>query len=415
MRTKSLALLLALLLAIGAAGFGLLKYKVFQKHITLGLDLQGGLHVVLEAVDTPQAPVTDDSINRVKSIIENRVNQTGVKEPVIYPEGKRRLIVELAGVKDPNQAIDLIGRTAVLEFRTADGRVVVRGQDLKDAQAVTDPTSNQPLVSMELNNEGSKKFGDITTELVNKYPTKTDKDPERKIGIYLDEEQLQNPFVKEAITTGRAQITGYKNLEEANRIAVLLRSGALPVKVETLYSQTVGPSLGADSLAKSTKAGIFGVAAILIFMVAYYRLPGLIADVSLVVYTMLVLGVLAAINATLTLPGIAGFLLSIGMAVDANVIIYERLKEELREGNSLRRSVEAGFSRAFTTIFDSNATTLLAAGVLYFLGTPAIRGFAITLSIGILVSMFTAITFTRYMLRLVVDSKIVTNTKWFGV
>lgn len=412
MRTKSLALLLAVLVAIGAAGFLLMKYKVYQKNINLGLDLQGGLHVVLEAVDTPEAPVTEDSIDRVKAIIDSRVNQTGVKEPNIQREGKRRLIVELAGVKDPNQAIELIGRTAVLEFRTADGRVVVRGIDLRDAQAVSDPTTNQPLVSLDLNDEGAKKFAAITSELVSKYPNETD--PKRKIAIYLDEEVLQNPSVKEAITNGKAQITGYQDLEDANRIAVLLRSGALPVKVETLYSQTVGPTLGADSLAKSTKAGIAGVAAILIFMVAYYRLPGLIANVSLAVYVMIVLGILAAIDATLTLPGIAGFLLSIGMAVDANVIIFERLKEELREGNSLRRSVEAGFARAFTTIFDSNVTTLLAAAVLYYLGTSSIRGFAITLSIGILTSMFTAITFTRYLLRLLIDSKIVTDKKWFG-
>lgn len=412
MRTKSLALLLAVLLAIGAAGFVIMRYKVIQKYINLGLDLQGGLHVVLEAVDTPEAPVTDDSINRVKGIIENRVNQTGVKEPVIYPEGKRRLVVELAGVKDPNKAIDLIGRTAVLEFRTADGKVVVRGKDLKDAQAALDPQKNNaPVVNLQLNDEGAKKFAAVTTEITSKY---SQTDPKRKIAIYLDEEVLQNPSVSEPITNGQAQITGYNSLEEANRIAVLLRSGSLPVKVETLYSQTVGPSLGADSLAKSTKAGIIGVAAILIFMIAYYRLPGVIANVSLVVYSMIVLGILAAIGATLTLPGIAGFLLSIGMAVDANVIIYERLKEELKEGNSLRRSVEAGFKRAFTTIFDANATTLLAAAVLYFFGTPAIRGFAITLSIGILVSMFTAITFTRYLLRLTVDSKIATNKKWYG-
>ncbi len=413
MRSKSLALLVALLVAIGAAGFLFMKYQVVEKYINLGLDLQGGLHVVLEAVDTPEAPVTDDSIDRVKAIIDNRVNQTGVKEPNIQREGKRRLIVELPGVKNPNEAIDLIGRTAVLEWRTADGRVVVRGTDLKDAQAISDPTINQPIVSLELNDEGAKKFAAITTELVNKYPN--DNDPKRKIAIYLDEEMLQNPSVREPITNGKAQITGYSDLEDANRIAVLLRSGSLPVKVETLYSQTVGPTLGADSLAKSTKAGIAGVAAILIFMVAYYRLPGLIANVSLVVYMMIVLGILAAIGATLTLPGIAGYLLSIGMAVDANIIIFERLKEELKAGNSLRRSVEVGFSRAFTTIFDSNVTTLLAAAVLYYLGASSIRGFALTLSIGILVSMFTAITFTRYLLRLVVDSKIVNNKKWFGV
>ena len=412
MRSKSLALLLAILLAIGATGFMLLRYKVFQKSINLGLDLQGGLHVVLEAIDTPEAPVTDDSIERVKSIIESRVNQTGVKEPIIQREGRRRLIVELAGIKDPNQAIELIGRTAVLEFRTSDGKVVIRGKDLKDAKAGTDPTSNQPIVELELTKEGAQKFGDVTTELVNKYSSG---DPKRKIAIFLDEEMLQNPNVQTAITNGRAQITGYKDLPDANRIAVLLRSGALPVKVETMFSQTVGPTLGADSLAMSVKAGAIGIVAILIFMIAYYRLPGLVANISLVVYTMLVLAILAALGATLTLPGIAGILLSIGIAVDANIIIYERLKEELRGGNSLRRSVEAGFKRAFTTIFDSNFTTLIVAVILYYFGTGPVRGFAVTLIIGILASMFTAIVFTRYLMRLVVDSKIATNNKWYGV
>ncbi len=412
MRARSLAVLIAILLVIGIGGFLLIKYRVLQNNINLGLDLQGGVHVVLEAVDTPEAPVKLDSIDRVKAVIENRVNQTGVKEPLIQKEGTRRLIVELAGVKDAETALELIGRTAQLKFVTADGRLVVTGQDLKDAQASTDPTTNEPYVSLTFNSEGAKKFGAVTTELVQKYPNP--QDPKRAIAIYLDENLLTNPIVKEAITTGQAQISGgYKNLEEANKDAILLRSGALPVKLEKVAIQSVGPTLGKDSLDKSQKAGIIGIIAILIFMVAYYRLPGLVANVAMVVYMFIVLGVLAALNATLTLPGIAGFLLSIGMAVDANVIIFERLKEEIREGNSLRRSVEAGFSRAFTTIFDANATTLIAAAILYYFGTGAIRGFAVTLSIGILASMFTAITFTRWLLRLVVDSGI-RNTKLYG-
>lgn len=411
MRAKSLALLLSILLVLGIGGFLLVRYKVFQKNINLGLDLQGGVHVVLEAVDSPEAPVQPDSIDRVKAVIENRVNQTGVKEPVIQKEGSRRLIVELPGVKDPEEAIDMIGRTAQLTFVTADGRTIVRGQDLKDAQADIDPASNQPYVGLTFNAEGAKKFADITRELVSKYPDP--KDPKRTIAIFLDEELLQNPFVEEAITTGQARITGYNNLEEANKIAILLRSGALPVKLEKVAIQSVGPTLGADSLKKSQKAGIIGIAAIAIFMVAYYRLPGLMANVALVAYGIIVLGILAAINATLTLPGIAGFLLSIGMAVDANVIIFERLKEEIREGNTLRRSLKAGFSRAFWTIFDANLTTLIAAAVLYYFGTGSVRGFALTLSIGILASMFTAITFTRWLLSLVIDSG-VKNLKLYG-
>ncbi len=413
MRTKSLAILLGVLLVLGVTGFALVKFKVFQNYINLGLDLQGGVHVVLEAVDTPEAPVKADSIDRVKAIIENRVNQFGVKEPIIQKEGSRRLIVELAGVKDPDKAIDLIGRTAQLKFVTADGRVVIRGQDLQDAQAATNPTTNEHYVSLKFNSEGAKKFAAITTELVNKYPNYGD--PNRIIAIYLDKDLKSNPGVKEPITTGEGQISGgFKTLEEANQLAVILRSGALPVVLEKVAVQRVGPTIGADSLAKSEKAGIVGVAAILIFMAVFYRLPGLVADVALVFYILLLLGIFAALHVTLTLPGIAGFLLSIGIAVDANVIIFERVKEEIRGGNSLRRSLEAGFTRGFTAIFDSNATVIIAVAVLYYFGTGPIKGFAITLGAGVLASMFTAITFTRWLLRLVVNSGI-KNTKYFGV
>ncbi len=411
MRAKSVAILIAILLAVGLAGFLLLYFRVYQNNINLGLDLQGGVHVVLEAVDTPEAPVKSDSIDRVKAVIENRVNQTGVKEPLIQKEGTRRLIVELPGVKDAQEAIDLIGRTAQLKFVAADGRVVLTGKELKDAQASTDPSTNEPYVALQFNSEGAKKFAAITSELVDKYPYG---DPKRRIAIFLDEKMLTNPNVKDRITNGNAQISGgYKDLAEANKDAILLRSGALPVKLEKAAVQSVGPTLGKDSLDKSKTAGIIGIAAILVFMAAYYRLPGLMADLALAVYMMLVLGILAAIHATLTLPGIAGFLLSIGMAVDANVIIFERLKEEIREGNSLRRSLEAGFSRAFWTIFDSNLTTIIAAVVLYYFGSGSIRGFALTLIIGILASMFTAITFTRWLLRLAVDTGI-KNNKLYG-
>lgn len=409
MRARSLAFLLVILLVLGVGSYYLIKTKVIENNINLGLDLQGGVHVVMEAVDTPDAPVKPDSIARVKAVIENRVNGFGVKEPIIQPQGDRRLIVELAGVKDADKALALIDKTALLRFVTPDGRVVVKGQDLADAQAVIDPNSNQPLVTMKFNAEGTKKFAAITTELVNKYPDPND--PNRKIAIFLDEEMLQNPSVNEPITTGNAQIQGgYKDLADANRIAILLRSGALPVKLEKVAVQTVGPTLGADSLAKSKKAGMVGIAAIVVFMLVYYRLPGFMANIAIAVYMIIVLGILAALQATLTLPGIAGFLLSIGMAVDANVIIFERLKEEIREGNSLRKALDAGFSRAFWTIFDSNVTTLIAAAVLYYFGTGAIKGFALTLSIGILASMFTAITFTRWLLKLLVNSGVKNKT-----
>ncbi|WP_066634946.1 protein translocase subunit SecD [Desulfolucanica intricata] len=373
------------------------------KMINLGLDLEGGVHVVLQAEDTPESPVTDDAIKRVMAVINNRVNATGVAEPIIQQQGKDRIIVELAGIEDPDEAVNNMIKVAHLEFKTEDGRTVITGADLKDAVEATLPGTNEAQVNLTFTDAGAKKFAQITAANVN-----------RHLGIYLDGQLLQNPRINEPIPNGQAQITGYSSLEEAHNIAILLRSGALPVKVDVIEKRSVGPMLGADSLAKSLKAAIVGIAAIFIFMAAYYRVPGLIANLALIIYTLIVLAVFAALNVTMTLPGIAGFLLSLGMAVDANIIIFERIKEELRNGKSLRAGIDAGFKRAFVTIVDSNVTTLLTAAVLFFLSTGPIKGFAVTLSVGILASMFTAVTLTRYMLQLTAGSKLATNTKLYG-
>lgn len=401
MQKKSLITLtvtVLLLSAIMAGGFGLIT-----KNINLGLDLQGGVHVVLQAKATRETAVTQDAIARTIEVLHRRVNETGVKEPLIQPEGRDRIIVELAGLKDPEEAIRLIGKTAVLRFKTEDGQTVLTGEDLKTAQTGIDPYTNQPEINLTFTSEGTKKFADITTKNVGK-----------TIAIYLDEQLLTNPVVQEPITTGQARITGNRTVEEAENIAKLLRAGALPLDLEFIEKRVVGPTLGADSLNKSVLAGQIGLVAILVFMILFYRLPGLVADFALVVYAFLVLGLLAALNATLTLPGIAGFLLSLGMAVDTNIIIYERIKEELRAGKSIRMGIEAGFKRAFETVLDANVTTLIAAAVLYILGTASIRGFAVTLALGIVASMFTAISFTRWMLRLIANSG-VKNSKLFGV
>ncbi|MFZ5626502.1 MAG: protein translocase subunit SecD [Bacillota bacterium] len=386
-----------LLSAVMAGSFGLIT-----KYINLGLDLQGGVHVVLQAKATKETAVTQDAIARTIEVLHRRVNETGVREPVIQPEGRDRIIVELAGLKDPEEAIRLIGKTAVLRFKTADGKTVLTGEDLKTAQTSIDPYSNQPEINLTFTSEGARKFAEITTKNVGK-----------PIAIYLDEQLLTNPVVQEPITNGQARITGNRTVEEAENIAKLLRAGALPLDLEFIEKRVVGPTLGADSLNKSILAGQIGLVAILVFMILFYRLPGLVADFALVVYAFLVLGLLAALNATLTLPGIAGFLLSLGMAVDTNIIIYERIKEELRAGKTVRTAIEAGFNRAFTTVLDANVTTLIAAAVLYFLGTASIRGFAVTLALGIVASMFTAISFTRWMLRLIADAG-VKNSKLFG-
>lgn len=372
--------------------------------IRQGLDLQGGTHVVLEAVDTEQAQVNDDAMNRVVAIMEKRVNSLGLTEPIIQREGERRVIIELPGIKDPDAAIRTIGKTAMLEFRDEDGNTVLTGTDLKDAQASTNPQTGQNVVNLEFSDEGAQKFADLTMRNVG-----------RTIAILLDGEVLTAPNVREPILGGRAEITGQKTLEEAQNLAVVLRSGALPVKVEIIETRTVGPTLGQDSKDKSQFAFAVGLGAVVLFMVLFYHLSGFIADVALMAYTILLLGILYLMDATLTLPGVAGIILSIGMAVDANVLIFEHFKEEYQvQHKSLRLAMDAGFKRAFTTIFDSNVTTLIAAGVLFFLGTGTIRGFAITLGVGTILSMFTAITLTQYLLKLMVNAKISENPTMYG-
>lgn len=378
------------------------KWLPLTKEIPLGLDLQGGVHVTLEAKDTPEAKVTKDSMNQLVQTIERRVNAFGVSEPIIQQEGDRRIIVELAGINDPDQAVRDIVKTAFLEFKTEDGKTILTGADLKDATEGKDPTSGEVEVNLELNSEGTKKFADATAANVGK-----------KIAIVLDGNVLQNPVVQEPITGGKARITGYADLNEAHTIAILLKSGALPLKADVIEKRTVGPTLGADSLNKSVKAGIIGLIAILLFMFAYYRLPGMVANFALIVYTLAVLGIFAAMHVVLTLPGIAAFVLSMGMAVDTNIIIFERLKEELRSGKTLRSAIDAGFKRGMTAVLDSNSTTLISAAVLFYFGTGPIKSFAVALSIGVLVSLITAISFTRWMLHNTASTGI-KGTKFYG-
>lgn len=401
MRKEVLLKLLVCLTAIVA--LFVIFIRPLAHSIRQGLDLQGGTHVVLEAEDTDIAKVDEDAMQRVVSIMEKRVNELGLTEPIIQREGVRRVIIELPGIKDPDKAIATIGKTAMLEFKDEEGNTLLTGTDLKDAQAAMNQQNNQSVVNLEFSEEGSQKFADATMKNVG-----------RQIAILLDGEILTNPVVREPILGGRAEISGQKDLEEAQHLAVLLRSGALPVKVNIIETRTVGPSLGQDSKDKSEFAFVIGIAAVLIFMLLFYRLCGFVADISLMAYTLLLLGVLKALDATLTLPGVAGIILSIGMAVDANVLIFEHFKEEFRHGKSIRFAMDAGFKRAFTTILDSNTTTIIAAAVLFFFGTGTIRGFAITLGLGVLLSMFTAITLTQYMLKLTVNTNVFKNPSIFG-
>lgn len=408
MRNSSLAavsIITLLVIVLVFFSFGYLKNE-----LKLGLDLKGGVQVRLEAV----GEATAEDMAKAVAIIDNRVNALGVTEPEIRREGENRILIELPGVEDPEEAVDIIGKTALLEFvRIDNNEVVVTGRDLKNAvegMGSDQFSAREYHVSLEFNSEGAKKFADATTDLVSKY---SENDSNRVIAIVLDGNLISSPIVKTPILDGKASISGgFHTLEEANSLALLLRSGALPVEMEIVEKKTVGPKFGIESLEKSAKAAFFGLMAIALFMIAYYRLPGFVAVVSLALYSVIVWSILNFINATITLPGIAGFLLSVGMAVDANIIIYERIKEELANGKSLRASIDAGFKRAIWTIFDSNLTTLIACFVLIYFGTGTVKGFAVTLSIGVATSMLTAITFTRMLLKQF--SLVINNVRFYG-
>ena len=427
------------LIILGVIGASV--YILFNLPITLGLDLQGGTRMVLEGRDTDKVKVSDDSMAGVVAVIRNRIDALGVSEPTIQRKGNDQVIVELPGIKDPERAIKLIGDTALLEFIEAEwspgdvrtvsaeklkdfygpnarmdtvkemrnGRTeserpiilkktVLTGAELKGAWPGLDQYGN-PVVDIEFNLQGSQTFADVTARSVGK-----------PIAIVLDNKIISAPNVREPIPSGKAQISGSFTAEEVQDLVIKLKAGALPIPVKLVETRVVGPSLGRDSIDKSKVAGIVGFAIIIAFMVLYYRLPGILADVSLAIYVPLTLAGLALLHTTLTLPGIAGFLLSIGMAVDANVIIFERLKEELRLGKTVKMSFDTAFQRAFAAILDSNVTTIIAAVTLFFVGTGTIRGFAVTLTIGIIASMFTALTLTHMLLNMLVDGKIVTKS-----
>lgn len=369
---------------------GIALYNVFplNKNINLGLDLQGGSHIVLECLDSPDVPVDSDAVNRVIEIINNRINPEGVKEPVIQRQGERRILVQLPGVDDPQEAEDIIGKTALLEFKDTLGETLLTGAYLKNAKSSFD-RFGRPNVLLEFNDEGAKLFEKATTQNVGKV-----------LAITLDGQEISAPVVQEPIPNGEASIVGSFTVEEAQRLSLLLRSGALPVEVKILENRSVGPTLGKDSIDRSLKAGIVGSLLVFIFMLIFYKGFGLIADIALLICMLLIMGGMAIFKATLTLPGIGGIVLTIGMAVDANILIFERIKEELKMDKTLRASIEAGFSKAFITILDSNLTTLIAAVALLYFGSGPIRGFAVTLSIGIVVSMFTAIVVTKLFLEL---------------
>ncbi len=404
LRKHSAALLAALVLLVAGAAFYFFKVNPLWDRVRKGLDIRGGIHVVYEGVDTPEMPVTRQAMEQARRIMEQRINGLGVTEPVIQLQGtgeRPRIIVELPDIRDPDKALEVLGRTALLEFRDNSGKVIVTGKDLDPRSVdVQLDQAGRAVVTLRFQGEGQRRFAEATQEAV-RWP---EDDPRRRIGIYLDGELVQNPVVQEAILTGQAQITGYPTVEEARRVAVALQSGALPVKLRIVENRAISPTLGSDSLQKGQVAAVIGVTAVAAFMILYYRVPGFWAAFALLVYLLLFLGALVALRATLTLPGLAGFVLSVGMAVDANIIIFERVKEELRQGKTVRAALDAGFRNAMRAIVDSNLTTVLGALILFWLGSGPVRGFAVTLMLGIGLSMFTAIVLVRLLLRLLVEA-----------
>ena len=426
--------------------------------IRLGLDLRGGVHIILQAKGTPENPLTPDSLERLLVVLRSRVDQYGIAEPVIQREGEDRIAVDLPGIEDPEAALDLIGRTAVLQFRqvlgesprvpakpvranydsdeqfkTAEdrwtaaknevdlyikqmeeavksnpdmavarsengsayllGKQYVGGGELTKAETNFDQFG-KAAVSLKFNTEGAKLFDEATAANIGK-----------QIAIVLDGIVISAPVVQQRISGGEAQITGSFSTAEANRLAIMLRAGALPVSVEVLENRSVGPSLGADSIHDGIKSGLIGAALVVIFMVVYYGLLGIAADIALAVAMLLVVSALIMRKSTLTLPGIGGMILTIGMAVDGNILIYERMKEEFRSGKTMMAALDTGFRKALIVILDSNITTLIAAAILFYFGSGPIRGFAVTLSIGVVASVFCNTVVTRTLLGIVLSAR----------
>lgn len=398
-----------------------------RKDFKLGLDLQGGVHLIYQA-DLAEIAEADraQAMEGLRDVLERRVNLFGVSEPVVQVQGER-LIIELAGIIDPAQAIKEIGKTPFLEFREQkdnyqeivdkNKKIIeengdqstledpfratpLTGRYLKRAEVTFDQITGAPSVSLEFNEEGAKVFGEVTEKNIGKI-----------LAIYIDGILISAPVVQEKISQGRAQISGRFSVEQAKELATNLSAGALPVPINLISQQSVGPTLGLVSLEESLRAGIYGFLAIVIFMIIFYRLPGLLASIALIIYVLLVLSLFKLIPVTLTLAGIAGFLLSIGMAVDANILIFSRMREEMSEGKNFNTSVEEGFNRAWPSIRDSNLNTLIVSVILFGFATSFIKGFALTLSLGVVVSMFSAIFITRTFLRCFVGTRF-EKVKW---
>ena len=393
------------------------KVDPIKDHMKLGLDLQGGVYVVLEAdTDATGAELTS-LMNQTQAVIEKRVNEMGLTNPVVSIEGEKRIRVELPGVDDAESAIKSIGTTAQLTFITADGNVILTGDNVKDASTALNQKGAGYVVTMEFDSTGSSLFEAATQSIVNGEITADEKLglPANCIAIILDNEVISYPSVSSVITGGKCQIEGNFTQEEATNLAALIRGGALPVNLEEVQTNIVGPTLGMDSLTQSIIAAVIGAVLVLLLMLIVYRIMGLAADIALIVYILAYLWIIVAFGNVLTLPGLAGMIRYVGMAVDAHVIIFSRIREEVVKGKTIRVATTQGYKRALGTVVDSQVTTLIAGVALYEFGSGDVRGFALTLMIGIIISIITATIVTNVYLQLMAESRIFGTKKMFGI
>ncbi len=410
---------LGLVVTLNGVKIGDLDIPNAKDNVTLGLDLAGGAYVVMEAQTDATGEELEKLMEQTQAVIENRVNEMGLSEPTVTVESGNRIRVEMPGAEDAQEALEAIGRTAQLQFIDAWGNVVVDGSQVRDAVFAynTNGTVQEPGISVTFDSKGSDAFYQATVKAMQSKGTKQD----NKYGtfdcgqilIVLDDEVISAPMVQSEIAGGSCFISGSYTKETAAADAALIRGGSLPVELKEINTSIVGASLGYDSFEKAIKAGIIGILAIIIFMIVVYQIMGVAASIALAMYTVIYLAIFQFFGAVITLPGIFGILLSIGMAVDANVIIFARIREEIKNGKSVRVAVRSGFSRATSTIIDSNITTLIAGIVLYQFGTGSVKGFAWTLMVGIIISMLTALLVTRLFIIVLAESKTFGKEKFF--
>ena len=408
-RILSLLILVIVLFGWYVSVFGIGQYKSIKDALKFGLDINGGVYVVMEAQTDLKGKELRGVMEQTKEVLNNRVNAMGISESTVVIEGKNRLRVEMPGVKDAEAAIDQIGKTAQLRFILADGSEVLTGNMVKDASISPDSQNGGYKINLKFDRKGSKLFEEGTAKaLYNTVKPTIQGMQANQIAIVLDDKVVTNPRVQQVISNGSCEITsgaGGYDKDEASTTAALIRGGALPVSLKEISSSVQTATIGEDALEKSVIAGIIGIGLVFLIMIVCYRLLGVVASISLLLYVLLVLWSMSAMGGVLTLPGIAGIILSIGMAVDANVIIFSRIKEEIHAGKTFRVAIDQGFKHALTTVLDAQITTLIATVVLYEIGSTVVKGFALTLMIGIVISIFTAVIITQIFVGLLANSK----------